>query len=194
MDQGKPRVDEIYLAAVEQPTDHERSAYLDQACAGDEELRQRVERLLRAQPNVGSFLESPAPELGPTVRPPLTETLGTVIGPYKLLEQIGEGGFGIVYMADQQAPVRRRGALKIIKPGMDTKQGLGGFKAELQALSLMDHPNIARALHPRRGPPGPGAPDSRPPFFGVGPRPGAPNPEIRPQKKPKIRPAGNGWP
>ncbi|MEX2553622.1 MAG: protein kinase, partial [Actinomycetota bacterium] len=107
----------------------------------------------------GSFLESPAPEFVPTVIPPTAaESPGTVIGPYKLLEQIGEGGFGIVYMADQQAPVRRRVALKIIKPGMDTKQVLARFRAELQALSLMDHPNIARALDA-------GATDSGRPYF-----------------------------
>src|SRR5207342_200787 len=75
-----------------------------------------------------------------------SESLGTIIGPYKLLEQIGEGGMGVVYMADQQSPVRRRVALKIIKPGMDTRQVIARFEAERQALALMDHPNIARVL------------------------------------------------
>ena len=158
MDARKPSIDEIYLAALEKPTAQERSAYLDQACVGDDELRQRVERLLRAQPNIGSFLESPAPEIAGTVIESLTECPGTVIGPYKLLEQIGEGGFGIVYMADQEAPVRRRVALKIVKPGMDTRMVLARFKAELEALSLMDHPNIARVLDA-------GATDSGRPYF-----------------------------
>jgi serine/threonine protein kinase/WD40 repeat protein len=145
MERPKPSVDEIFLAALERQSAPERSAYLDQACAGDEGLRRRVERLLRAQHEMGGFLEAAAPEFAETIVPSL-ECVGTVIGPYKLLEQIGEGGFGIVYMADQQAPVRRRVALKIIKPGMDTKEVLARFRAELQALALMDHPNIARAL------------------------------------------------
>ncbi len=117
-----------------------------------------MERLLRAQPHIGNFLESPAPEFAATVIPILTEPPGTVIGPYKILEQIGEGGFGIVYMADQQSPVRRRVALKIIKPGMDTKEVLARFRAELQALALMDHPHIARALDA-------GATESGRPYF-----------------------------
>jgi serine/threonine protein kinase/WD40 repeat protein len=146
MESAKPSVDEIYLSALERSSAQARSAYLDQACADDDKLRQRVERLLRAQPNVGSFLESPAPEFAETIIPARCERPGTIIGPYKLLEEIGEGGFGVVYMADQNAPVRRRVALKIIKPGMDSKEVLARFKAELQALALMDHPNIARVL------------------------------------------------
>jgi len=160
MDSSKPNLEEIFLAAVEKPTTEARTAYLDAACAGDEELRRRVEKLLNARASVGNFLEAAAPELGATVIQPTTTTegTGTFIGPYKLLEQIGEGGFGIVYMADQQAPVRRRVALKIIKPGMDTQRVLVRFKAELEALSLMDHPNIARALDA-------GATDSGRPYF-----------------------------
>jgi serine/threonine protein kinase/WD40 repeat protein len=158
MDPITPSVDEICLTALEKPTAQERSAYLDRACAGDDGLRLRVERLLRAESRVVDFLESPAPEIAATLVPTLTECTGTVIGSYKLLEQIGEGGFGIVYMADQQAPVRRRVALKIIKPGMDTRQVLARFKAELQALALMDHPNIARVLDA-------GATDSGRPYF-----------------------------
>jgi eukaryotic-like serine/threonine-protein kinase len=158
MDPTKLSVDQILLAAFEKPTSQERSAYLDQVCAGDDELRHRVERLLRAQPNLGNFLESPAPEFAATVFDSLSERPGTVIGPYKLLEQIGEGGFGIVYMADQEAPIHRRVALKIIKPGMDTRMVLARFKAELEALSLMDHPNIARVLDD-------GATDSGRPYF-----------------------------
>jgi serine/threonine protein kinase/WD40 repeat protein len=158
MESAKPSVDEIYLSALERSSAQARSAYLDQACADDDKLRQRVERLLRAQPNVGSFLESPAPEFAETIVPARCERTGTIIGPYKLLEEIGEGGFGVVYMADQNAPVRRRVALKIIKPGMDSKEVLARFKAELQALALMDHPNIARVLDA-------GATDAGRPYF-----------------------------
>ena len=115
-------VDEIYLAAVERGATEERSAYLEDACAGNPELRRRVERLLEAQQKVGSFLESPAPEICPSANP--SEKAGHQIGPYKLLEQIGEGGMGVVFMAEQQKPVRRRVALKIIKPGMDSRRSL----------------------------------------------------------------------
>jgi hypothetical protein len=100
---AKPGVDEIYLAAIEKPTAEARSAYLDQACAGDEELRQRVERLLLARPHLGRVLESQAPEFAPTVIPAPTESPGTVIGPFKLLQMIGEGGFGVVYMASRRS-------------------------------------------------------------------------------------------
>jgi serine/threonine protein kinase len=127
----------------------ERAAYLDKACAGDAALRQRVEALLQAHEQVGGFLE---PDLTvkaatPTPAPALpTEKAGDRIGRYKLLEQIGEGGCGTVYVAEQEEPVRRRVALKIIKLGMDTKQVVARFEAERQALALMDHPNIARVL------------------------------------------------
>jgi len=152
-------IDSIFCAALEIASSDERAAYLARACEGDAELRRRVEQLLLAHFKAGGFLESPVAGFAPTVdMPEIAEQPGTVIGPYKLLEQIGEGGFGIVYMADQQAPVRRRVALKIIKPGMDTRQVLARFKAELQALSLMDHPNIARVLDA-------GATDSGRPYF-----------------------------
>jgi len=157
MDAPKPSLEEIFLAAVEKPTTEERTAYLKAACAGDEDLHRRVQKLLDARASVGNFLEGPAPELA-TLQPTPGEAIGTFIGPYKLLEKIGEGGFGIVYMADQQAPVRRRVALKIIKPGMDTESVLVRFKGELEALSMMDHPNIARALDA-------GATDSGRPYF-----------------------------
>src|SRR5580700_3449131 len=139
---------EIFIEALQKATAGERSAYLDAACGADRELRGRVEQLLAEHEKEGSFLlDSPPAGFAATVATqPIAETPGMVIGPYKLLEQIGEGGFGVVFMADQQAPVRRRVALKIIKPGMDTRQVLARFKAELQALSLMDHPNIARVL------------------------------------------------
>jgi serine/threonine protein kinase/tetratricopeptide (TPR) repeat protein len=129
----------------------QRAAYLDAACAGDAPLRQRVEELLQAGEEAGAFLESPAavpPEPGGTVRlaaVPVVE-LGDRIDHYKLLQQIGEGGCGVVYMAEQEQPVRRRVALKVIKLGMDTKQVIARFEAERQALAMMDHPNIAKVL------------------------------------------------
>jgi serine/threonine protein kinase len=115
---------------------------------------------LSAQPKVGSFLESPAPgaNFPATIGQPITEKPGTQIGPYKLLQQVGEGGMGVVYMAEQKKPVKRRVALKIIKPGMDTRQVIARFEAERQALALMEHPNIARVLDA-------GATDSGRPYF-----------------------------
>jgi len=138
-------VEAILFAALEKDTPEERAAYLDQSCAGDPELRRHVERLLKAQPKVGSFLQAPASGLAGTMaEPPITERPGTVIGPYELMEQIGEGGFGLVFVAEQQEPVRRKVALKIIKPGMDSSEVIARFEAERQALALMEHPNIAR--------------------------------------------------
>src|SRR5262249_32719705 len=122
-----------------------RAAYLDEACGRDTDLRRRVEQLLAAEPNVSTFLESPAltvpDELGAL---PTGQIAPAVVGPYKLLQSLGEGGMGVVYLAEQTAPVRRWVALKIIKPGMDSKEVIARFEAERQALALMDHPNIAR--------------------------------------------------
>jgi eukaryotic-like serine/threonine-protein kinase len=148
MAQAQSSVKSLFDAAVEIESTVERGAYLDQACGDDRELRRKVDALLLAYLNAGSFLESPAAGFAPTAnyRSEISAAPGSVIGAYKLLEQIGEGGFGIVYLADQQAPVRRRVALKIVKPGMDTREVLARFKAEQQALALMDHPNIARVL------------------------------------------------
>jgi WD40 repeat protein/serine/threonine protein kinase/tetratricopeptide (TPR) repeat protein len=140
---------EIFMAAVQIKSAAEREAYLQEACGADPAVRERVQRLLRVYKNAGSFLELPAAAPTMTVtadEQPLTEGPGTVIGPYKLLEQIGEGGMGAVYMAEQARPVRRKVALKIIKPGMDSRQVIARFEAERQALALMDHPNIARVL------------------------------------------------
>jgi len=140
-------LESIFFAALEKQSPIERAAFLDEACAGKDELRRGVERMLAAHASAGTFLESPAAAFEVTVdMPSSSETPGTVIGPYKLLEQIGEGGFGIVYMAEQQAPVRRRVALKVLKPGMDSKQVIARFEAERQALALMDHVNIARVI------------------------------------------------
>ena len=137
----------IFLAAIEEHAPEQWPGFLDQACAGDVRLRAEVERLLRARSEMGSFHEPPRPAALATVDvPAIAERPGTIIGPYKLLEQIGEGGFGLVFMAEQQQPVRRKVALKILKPGMDTRQVIARFEAERQALALMDHPNIARVL------------------------------------------------
>jgi WD40 repeat protein/serine/threonine protein kinase/tetratricopeptide (TPR) repeat protein len=124
-----------------------RAEYLRQACGADSGLRERVLGLLRAYEEQASFLESPAPVgVVPTIDQPASESPGDVIGPYKLLEQIGEGGMGTVWMAQQTAPVKRVVALKLIKAGMDSKQIIARFEAERQALALMDHANIARVL------------------------------------------------
>jgi hypothetical protein len=117
------KAEAIFAAALAKPTPQERAAYLDEACAGDDEMRQRVETLLRADAAAGSFLRELISEddILTDVRaaPPLADGPGTRIGHYKLLQQIGEGGMGVVYMAEQQEPMRRMVALKIIKPGMD---------------------------------------------------------------------------
>jgi serine/threonine protein kinase len=145
-------VESLFEAARQLPTSKERAAYLQTACGQDMALRQRVEALLKAEMEAGEFLSAPLPTLqaesasrGTTVEP-LAEKPGDRIGRYKLLQQIGEGGCGVVYMAEQEEPVRRRVALKVIKPGMDSRQVLARFEAERQALALMDHPNIARVL------------------------------------------------
>ncbi|MCO6044071.1 protein kinase [Aeoliella sp. ICT_H6.2] len=122
----------------------DRDAYLSEICGEDQEFRSRVEDLLRVYDEDTTFLESP-PEACILDRS-IAEQPGDTIGPYKLLQQIGEGGMGVVYMAEQTAPVERRVALKIIKPGMDTRQVIARFEAERQALAMMDHPNIAKVL------------------------------------------------
>src|SRR5712692_3267872 len=137
---------EIFLAAIEKATPEERIAYLDGACGKDALLRRRVENLLARHFQHDSFMKEPAVEGSGTVVVPLSESPGTVIDRYKLLEKLGEGGFGAVYVAEQKEPVKRRVALKIIKLGMDTKQVIARFEAERQALALMDHPNIAKVL------------------------------------------------
>jgi serine/threonine protein kinase/tetratricopeptide (TPR) repeat protein len=138
-------IDRIYWDAAQIASPAERDAFLDSACVNDVELRRRVEHLLQARSKAEGFLESPPLNLVATAdERPVSEGPGTAIGPYKLLEEIGEGGFGVVFMAEQQHPVRRKVALKILKPGMDTRQVVARFEAERQALALMDHPNIAR--------------------------------------------------
>jgi serine/threonine protein kinase/tetratricopeptide (TPR) repeat protein len=141
-----PAIREIFLQALELPG-AERDGFLQEVCAGDASLRSRVEALLKNWQE-DSFLEMPAVEPGPTlvVAPKVSEGPGTVIDKYKLLEKLGEGGFGVVYMAEQKQPVKRRVALKIIKVGMDTREVVARFEAERQALALMDHPCIAKVL------------------------------------------------
>jgi len=142
-----PNEEAIFAAALERTSPAERQAYLDEACGDDHALRARVETLLQAHAEAGDFLEAPPVSSGTTQdAPPLVEGPGTMVGRYKLLQQIGEGGMGAVFMAEQKEPVRRMVALKIIKPGMDTRQVIARFEAERQALALMDHPNIARVL------------------------------------------------
>ena len=123
----------IFHLAVEKPPG-ERAALLDEACRADAELRERVERLLAEHERQESFiLDTPPAGLDATVHHPISERPGTVIGPYKLLQQIGEGGMGVVFMAEQTEPIQRTVALKIIKPGMDTRQVIARFEAERQA-------------------------------------------------------------
>ena len=140
---------DLFAEASEISEAGKRAAFLDAVCAGDEALRARVEQLLDAHDQVGSaagFLGGPDGPDGHELEPAEVEGAGGSVGRYKLLQRIGEGGWGIVYMAEQTVPVRRRVALKIIKPGMDSRQVLARFEAERQALAMMDHPNIARVL------------------------------------------------
>jgi serine/threonine protein kinase len=148
---------EVFVEAFQLPP-HDRPAYLARACGADEQLRQRLERLLKTHDQAGDFLEQPASEAEAMAEAPIGEKSGDRIGRYKLLQQIGEGGCGVVYLAEQEEPVRRRVALKIIKPGMDTKSVMARFEAERQALALMDHPNIAKVFDA-------GATESGRPYF-----------------------------
>jgi len=148
MSESHQREAAIFDAAMELPPG-QRAAHLDHACGGDAALRQRIESLLKAGESQCEFLDPPDdPKLLPTLQitVPLSEKVGDRIGRYKLLQQIGEGGCGVVYMAEQEEPVSRRVALKVIKLGLDTKSVIARFEAERQALALMDHPNIARVL------------------------------------------------
>jgi serine/threonine protein kinase len=144
------KLESIFSAAAAMPSADARDPYLRQACGSDAELRRQVDLLLVAHDKAGDFLSTPA--LGVATADPAftdlqpTEVPGTRVGPYKLLQLIGEGGFGSVFMAEQERPVRRRVALKVIKLGMDTRQVVARFEAERQALAMMDHPNIAKVL------------------------------------------------
>jgi serine/threonine protein kinase len=137
----------IFSAALSLESADARQDYLKSACGTNPELFQQVSRLLELEAESPSFLETPAAGVvAMRAMSPPTEQVGTTIGRYKLLEQIGEGGMGVVFDAEQTEPVRRRVALKIINPGMDTQQVIARFGAERQALALMDHPNIAKVL------------------------------------------------
>src|SRR6516165_5023370 len=137
---------ELFIAALAIAEPAQRAAWLDGQCGGDAALRQRIDQLLRAFDQAGSLLENPVRAAEPTIDAPVNERPGTQIGPYKLLQQIGEGGMGTVFLAEQTEPVQRKVALKLIKPGMDSRQVISRFEAERQALALMDHPHIAKVL------------------------------------------------
>jgi serine/threonine protein kinase/tetratricopeptide (TPR) repeat protein len=148
----------IFNAAVDIESAGERAAFVKSSCGDDGALLARVEALLQVYYEDGNFLKSP-PGIDVTLDDsPLAEGPGTKIGRYKLLQLIGEGGFGVVYMAQQEKPIRRRVALKIIKLGMDTKQVIARFEAERQALAMMEHHNIAKVLDA-------GATDTGRPYF-----------------------------
>jgi serine/threonine protein kinase len=144
MAEAKRSLRAIFDAALEIAEPEQRRAYLDEDCAGDAALRANVEELLRSEAAAGGFLADPKREVPADI--PVAEREGDRIDHYKLLQKIGEGGCGIVYMADQTEPVKRRVALKIIKLGMDTRSVVARFEAERQALALMDHPCVARVL------------------------------------------------
>src|SRR5262245_26396699 len=137
---------EVFNKARQIAAPEERLAFLQESCGHDPAAMQRILELLRVYDQQRNFLESSPVACRATVGEPLRESAGAVIGPYKLLEQVGEGGMGTVWMAEQKEPIQRRVAVKVIKAGMDSKQVLARFDAERQALALMDHPNIARVL------------------------------------------------
>ena len=150
-----PEANELFLRAVEVDAPEDRRRFLDEVCAGRPDVRARVDGLLLADEQAGTFLEHPPLDTVPTTtkRPSTpgeptaaSPGAGMIVGPYKLVQEIGEGGMGTVYLAQQTEPVRRLVAVKLIKPGMDSRQVLARFEAERQALALMDHPNIARVL------------------------------------------------
>ena len=147
MTSGDSELDRIFSTALTCPTPEALGDFLDHACEGAPETRSRVEALIRAHENSGDFLDEPAvsPERAPNPEAP-TELPGSRVGPYRIVERLGEGGFGVVYLAQQEETVRRQVALKVIKLGMDTRRVIARFQAERQTLALTDHPNIARVL------------------------------------------------
>jgi len=137
----------IFFDALELNDPAARGCYLDQVCANNPELRQSVDALLYASEQANHFIDQPPVKLSsPAGETTPDEWVGSMLGPYRLMEQIGEGGFGLVFVAQQESPVRRKVALKVIKPGMGTRQILARFEAERQAVAMMDHPNIARVF------------------------------------------------
>src|SRR5436190_5387192 len=145
------REEALFIVALEKPV-NERSAFLEVLCEGNSALRARIQSLLAAHEAEDSPLSEPpvAKNVSATIKLDFAdapdEAVGQTLGRYKLLERVGEGGCGVVYVAEQTEPVRRRVALKVIKLGMDTKQVVARFDAERQALAKMDHPNIAKVL------------------------------------------------
>jgi len=148
MSSESPNAETVFAHAIEIASPEDRAAYLDRACTNDAGLRGEVDKLVRDYFRAGKFLEKPVAHIGATVDEPVSERPGAVIGPYKLLQQIGEGGMGTVFMAEQMQPVQRKVALKLIKQGMDTRQVIARFEAERQALAMMAHPNIAGSWRP----------------------------------------------
>ena len=148
MQQRNGSAKSIFLSALDIESESDRIAFVQNACGEDQELAAEVRRLLRHEAEVGSFIESPAvgPALDLTVDHQGKREVGSQIGPYKIRELIGEGGMGVVYVAEQERPLRRKVALKVIKPGMDSKAVLGRFEAERNALALMNHPHISKVL------------------------------------------------
>lgn len=155
MTEKQSDLESLFSGALEKKSPEERQNYLDEICNGDEELRHQVNELLAANEEMASFLDSYAKSASGCQVPDL---IGTEIGPYRILEQIGEGGMGMVYVAEQEKPIQRRVALKVIKPGMDTREVLARFDQERQTLAMMEHPNIARVLDA-------GATESGHPYF-----------------------------
>ena len=150
---------EIFQNAIEIEDAQKREHYLENACKTDRTLRAEVDALIQSHEQAGNFLEIPAIDPNVTLdASPLTEGPGTRIGRYELLELIGEGGMGLVYLAEQKEPVKRKVALKIVKLGMDTKQVIARFEAERQTLALLEHPNIAHVFDA-------GTTDSGRPYF-----------------------------
>jgi len=148
----------VFDVALEIADPEERQRFLEQACDGDEKLRASIEDLLRIQAQAEQFFSQGASSLNSLASQLAEDAVesqrifeekpGAILGPYKVVQKIGEGGGGIVYMAEQEHPVRRRVALKVIKLGMDTKSVIARFEAERQVLAIMDHPNIARDTSP----------------------------------------------
>jgi serine/threonine protein kinase/tetratricopeptide (TPR) repeat protein len=149
MSEWSPRANEIFLAAIDIASPGDRARLVDEACGQDAALRAVVQRLLDASERAARsrFLESPPHSVGATgTAAPSPDDSGAVIGNYRLVERIGEGGFGVVYAAEQTQPIRRQVAIKIVKPGMDSRRIIARFETERQALAVMDHPGIARVL------------------------------------------------
>ena len=142
----KASLDTIFCAAIEIDSIEQREAYLNEACGEDDKLRRQLTRLIEAHFRGGTIIDSPPVEPGETAFHPISETSGSTIGRYKLLQQLGEGGMGEVYLAEQTDPVERRVAVKIIKAGMDSRQVIARFEAERQAIAIMDHPGIAKVF------------------------------------------------